>query len=178
MKPTAKSSTVCEKCCQREERLAGRRVAGRQERVGGDDAGEAIGMLADEPQADEATPVLADERDVAQVERVEERGAHPLDVARRRCSRSRAVGLSERPKPTRSGATQRSPAAGEHRDHLAVQVAPRRLAVHQQHDRRVARALVEVVDAQRAVVAGRDLDVVRREREAGQVGEAVVGGAE
>ena len=43
---------------------------------------------------------------------------------------------------------QRRPAPVEHRDHLAVEEAPRRLAVHEQHDRPVARALVEVVDAQ------------------------------
>ena len=38
------------------------------------------GCSADEPQPDQAAPVLADQRDVAQVERVEHR-AHPVDVA-------------------------------------------------------------------------------------------------
>ena len=57
----------------------------------------------------------------------------------------------------------------ENRDHVPVEVAPGRLAVHAQHDRAVARALVEVMDAQRSAVAVVHFGVVRREREAGQV---------
>ena len=82
MKPTAKSSTSCEKRLPVEERVARRPVAGREERVGRDDAREAVGVLADQAQADQTAPVLTHEREVAQVERVEQRGAHPLDVAR------------------------------------------------------------------------------------------------
>ena len=61
---------------------------------------------------------------------------------------------------------------------MAVQVAPRRLAVQQQHHRAVGRTLVEVVHAQRAAVAVGDLGVVRLEREVGQVVEAVVRGSQ
>jgi hypothetical protein len=39
-------------------------------------------VLSHQAQPDQAAPVLADQRDVLQVERVEERGAHPLDVPR------------------------------------------------------------------------------------------------
>ena len=60
---------LCENFRQARKAGPGSDVAGRQERVGGDDAREALGMLGDQPQADEAAPVLADERDVAQVER-------------------------------------------------------------------------------------------------------------
>ena len=55
---------------------------------------------------------------------------HPVDVARVGVV-VRSAGLSERPKPTRSGAT---PETGrrEHGDHLAVEEGPRGLAVHEQ----------------------------------------------
>jgi hypothetical protein len=54
-------------------------VAGGQEGVGGDHAGEAVGHLGDEPQPDQAAPVLAHQGDVAEVERLDG-GAHPVDV--------------------------------------------------------------------------------------------------
>ena len=82
-----------------------------------------------------------------------------------------------RPKPTRSGATHAVPGGDEHRDHVPVEEAPRRLAVQEQHRRGVRRALVEVVDARDAVAVG-DLDVVRLERVVGQRLEALVGGAQ
>jgi hypothetical protein len=56
-------------------------------------------------------------------------------------------------------------------EHVAVQVAPARLAVKAQDG--VTVALVEVVQAQAV-----DLHVVRLVREAGQIGEALVGSAE
>ena len=74
MNPTGKSSTVCEKRCHARNASPGGVSPGREERVRGDDTGEAVGVLADEAQTDQATPVLADEVDVAQVERVEQRG--------------------------------------------------------------------------------------------------------
>ena len=42
---------------------------------------EPVGVLGGQAQADQAAPVLADERDAAQVEHVEGERAHPLDVA-------------------------------------------------------------------------------------------------
>ena len=55
------------------------------------------------------------------------------------------------------------PRGDEHRDHLAVQVAPRRLAVQQQHRLRGAcRTVVDVVHPQMgaAAIAGVDVEVV------------------
>ena len=79
------------------------------------------------------------------------------------------------PEPDEVGRDTPEAGLDEHRDHVAVQVAPRRLAVEQQHHRAVGRPLVEVVDAQRAALAVGDVGVVRLEREVGQPGEPVVG---
>ena len=78
-------------------------VAGGQAGVGRDDPGDPVGVLGGQAQADQPAPVLADHRDVGQVERVERERAHPLHVPRVRVV-ARSAGLSERPKPTRSGA--------------------------------------------------------------------------
>ena len=124
----------------------------RQEAVRDDDAREAVLVLGGDAQADERAPVLADERRVAQVERPA--ATRVIQVTcRGTCSRAGSAGLSDRPKPTRSGASARKPGAREDRDHLPVQVAPRRLAVQHQDGRAVPRALVDVVDAQHAVAA-------------------------
>ena len=56
----------------------------------------------------------------------------------------------------------------EDRDHLAVQEAPRWLTVHEQHDRRVRVAFVEVMHAEPATLAVIDLDVARGERVVGK----------
>ena len=66
--PTAKSSTSCEKRCQARKASPAVLVAGREERVRGDDPGEAVRVLGDEAEADEPAPVLAHEGDVAEVE--------------------------------------------------------------------------------------------------------------
>ena len=93
-----------------EEGVAGIGVARRQEGVGRDDPGEALGVLADQAQADEPAPVLADQRDVraGRAGRRAARASTRRDG--RRCSRCARLGLSDRPKPTRSGATICSPA--------------------------------------------------------------------
>ena len=49
------------------------------------------------------------------------------------------------------------------RDHGAVQVAPRRLAMQQEHWRTVARSLVDVVHAQWPGICCGDVEVVRFE---------------
>ena len=82
-----------------------------------------------------------------------------------------SVGLSERPKPTRSGHTTRCPLLHEPVEHVPVEVAPARLAVEAEH--RGAAALVEVVQAQAV-----HLGVVRLVGVAREVREALVGGAE
>ena len=80
----------------------------------------------------------------------------------------RSSGLSERPNPTRSGATARRPRATRRATTAAVEVAPGRLAVQQQSGVGARGTLVDVVHAQ---PVGED-DVVRREGKPGQVGEA------
>jgi hypothetical protein len=67
----------------------------------------------------------------------------------------------------------------EHWNHLAVQVRPGGLAVHQEHGRCVARAFVDVGHAQwRAASGVGDLNVVRGKGEVGQVDEAIFWGAD
>src|SRR3990172_2594950 len=63
-----------------QEPLGGALVSRGQAGVGGDDAGEALRLFSDEPKAYEPAPVLADQGDVAQVQRLQE-GAHPVHVA-------------------------------------------------------------------------------------------------
>ena len=66
----------------------------------------------------------------------------------------------------------------EHRDHLAVQVRPRRLAVQtQEHPVRIGRPLVHAGHPQ-TVETRQVVDVPRLERKAAEVLEPVVGGAD
>ena len=134
-------------------------------------------MLTDEAQADEAAPVLADQGDVAEVEPVEQELAHPLDVAGERvvAAFGGLVGAAEADQ-VRGHDLQ--PGAGQDRDHLAVEVRPGRLAVHEQHHRGGGVSLAQVVHPEGAAVAIGDLRVVGLEVEAGQAGEACIGGAE
>ena len=106
-------------------------------------------MLADQAQADEPAPVLADQRDVGQVEPVEEQLAHPLDVTGEGVvgALGRLVRSAE---ADQVGGHDLQPGTREHGNHLAVEVRPRRLAVQQQHDRRRGIALPQVVHPQRA----------------------------
>ncbi len=75
------------------------------------------------------------------------------------------VGTAEADQVGRDHAT----VLGQRGDHLAIQVAPRRLAV--QAEDRIALPFVEVVHSQ----AGADFDIMRREGKAGQIGESLVG---
>ena len=81
MNPVGNVSTSWENRAPVQEGLPRRRVAHRQEGVGRHHPGEAVGVLAHQPQADQATPVLAHQRDARQVEHVEQQRPHPLDVA-------------------------------------------------------------------------------------------------
>ena len=175
--PVGNSSTSWENRCQREEGLARVGVPGRQERVGRHHPGEPLGVLAHQTQADEPAPVLADQRHVPQVEAVEEELAHPLDVAGERVVRTLAR-LVRPPEADQVRGHDLQAGPGEDRDHLAVQVAPRGLAVHEQHERRGGIALAHVVHPQAAAVAVGDLGVVGGEVVAGQAGEAVIGSAQ
>ena len=69
---------------------------------------------------------------------------------------------------------QHAVASGDqYRDHLAVQVRPGGLAVHQQHRVGLARALIDIGHAQAT-----ELQVARGVGEIGQAGKAGFGGAQ
>ncbi len=112
---------------------------------------------------------------------VDDRRLHPGDVAGVGVVvlLARLVRLAE---ADEVGGDDPQAGCGEERDHLAVQVAPRRLTVHREHDRPVGGTLVEIVDPERATrfagVLIVDLDVVRRERVVGEIDEAIIGCAE
>ena len=161
----------------REKGIAHLLVARGQPGVRGDHPREAIGVLGHQSQPDEAAPVLPDEGEVAQVELVEQGRAHPLDVPGIGVVVLRVglVGATEADEVGGDGAEAR---VDEQRDHLAVEVAPRRLAVHEQDGGSVGPALVEVVDAEPPAFTVVDLHVVRGEGKVGQRGEARVGCAE
>src|SRR5664280_2775651 len=160
-----------------QERLTRDGIAGGEVGVGRYDPGEPVRVLGNQPQPDEAAPVLADQGHLGQLEVVEEEAPHPLHVAGEgvlgaRCRFVRAAEAHE------VGCDDPQTASGERRDHVTVEVAPRRLAVEQEHDRAVSRAFVEVVDPPGAAVLIVNDCVVGLEGEAGQRLEAVVGGSE
>ncbi len=119
-----------------QECFAWRRVARREEAVRDHDAVESVGVLGDETQADERAPVLPDERRVLQIDRVEPRG-HPVDMALIGVvvELGRLVAAAE---ADQIGGEHPMSRGCEDRDHLPVQVRPRRLAVHAQDRVRVA----------------------------------------
>ena len=63
------------------------------------------------------------------------------------------------------------------RDHLAVQVTPRRLTMQEQHRRRIGRAFIQIMHAQLTTVVVIDHQVMGGEGVAWQVIEAAVWGA-
>src|SRR5262249_47595666 len=130
-----------------------------------------------DPQADKAAPVLTEEVRVLEVEVIDQQAADPLDVTRIGVlvALGWLVGATE---ADQVGGNAAEPARDEHRDHRAVEEAPRRLAVHEYDDLAVSWALVEVMHPQRAAVRVRDLGVVRREREVGQTLKALIGCAQ
>ncbi len=65
---------------------------------------------------------------------------------------------------------------GEHGDHPAENERPAALAMQQQHDPSIARALVDKVHAQLAEVLIRNFGIVRGEAEFGEVREVLFGG--
>ena len=133
--------------------------------------GKALRAVGQHAQADQRAPVLAEQGGALQVNRLHP-GAHPLHMV--------AIGVVGRVRGfVRAAKTNQvwhqHAVAGsdQHRDHLAVQVRPGGLAVHQQHRRRVARALVDVGHAQAA-----QLQVVRGVGKVGQAGKAGLGRAQ
>ncbi|HXH87281.1 MAG TPA: hypothetical protein VNI55_01560 [Gaiellaceae bacterium] len=129
--------------------------------------GDAVGVLDREPQPDRAAPVLYDDGQVSEVELLDEpddRAA--VEVEGVVLDPGRLVGASEAEVVRHDCPSRRS----QLRDHLAIEVRPRRLSVEEQHRR--AGALVEVVEPEPLL-----LDVVRLERVAGEIREVLVGGS-
>jgi hypothetical protein len=95
------------------------------------DPGEAPGVLAHQSEPDQAAPVLADQIDPGKVEDIEEKRAHPFDVAGEGVlgPRGGLVGAAE---ADQVGGHHPQSGPGQHRDHVTVQVAPRRLAVEEE----------------------------------------------
>ena len=100
--------------------------------------------------------------------------AHPIHVARERVV-ALCGGLVRAAEADEVGRDHAVPVRREAGDDLAIQVRPRRVAVHEHDRRRAARALVYVVHAQRGAVLRLHLRVVRREGVAVELLEAGVG---
>ena len=94
------------------ERQRGAVLGRREESVGDHDPLEAVVVLGREPEAEQGSPVLADQRDPAQVDRLDPL-AQPVDMGLVGVVGHVPVGLSDLPNPIRSGATARSPASAK-----------------------------------------------------------------
>ncbi len=155
-----------------------RRAADAEAGVHDDQAVDALGELHRQREAQESAPVLHHQRHPLEAERLDEPHEHPAVEAERIGGVVHGlVGATEAEEVGRHDAV---PGRREDRDHLAVKVAPGRLAVQAQHGAAARRArgrLVEIVDAQR-LVARQLLEVVRREIEPRQAFEPIVGSAQ
>jgi hypothetical protein len=118
-------------------------VAGRQSSVADRHASESLRVLAHQPQSGQAAPVLGEERNVGQIQQVEQQLAKPLDVP---CvGVLMALTRFVRPtKPDQVRGDDAVPGAHQTRNHEAVQVRPRWFAVQQHRDLPVARPFVEI----------------------------------
>ena len=177
MAPAGKASTSWENLSQLRKAALGSPLPGREGGVGRHHPGEAVRVFGHQAQADEASPVLAHQRDPVQVQDVEEERAHPFDMAgvgvlgaRRRFVRSA--------EPDQIGSHHPQSGADQNGNHVTVEVGPRGLAVHEQNALGCGRTFLQVVDPEDSVVLIGDVGVVGSERIPGQVVEAVVGGAE
>jgi hypothetical protein len=118
-----------------------------QARVHDQQARKAALHLMRQGQPEQSAPVLTHEQDAIQLQPLDESHQHravPVERVPRGIGRLvRATEANE------VGGHHAHTGAGEHRDHVAVQVRPRRIAVQTQLGHRgLARALVDVVDAQ------------------------------
>jgi len=136
-------------------------ISSGQEGVRGNGAGEPVAMLGDQPQADETTPVLTEQRRVSKIDRGDAR-RHGVDVTLVRVvlASSRLVGSTE---ADEIGRDRSKPCGDDARNDLAIQERPRRLAMEHQHDRCVTRSFIDEVNSH-ARIPKRNLGVPRRER--------------
>jgi hypothetical protein len=129
-------------------------------------------VLADQAQAEEATPVSADQGDGVEAVLLDDRPG-PVDVGL--VGVVVAVGGLVAAPEADQVHRQRPQVGGEDGDHFAIQARPGRLTMQQQHDLAVTRSFVEVVDPPAAAVPSVHLDVVGLEEVVDQVDETVVG---
>ena len=160
-----------------EERLGGRALAGGQEGVGGNRSLEAVWVLAQQAEPDQPPPVLTDQGHLGEVEMIEQKGTHPFDMAGvgvlgPRCRLVRAT------EPDQVGGDHPQPGGGQDGNHVAVEVAPRRLAVEEEDDLPVGRPLIEIVDPEGTAALIGHLGEVRRELEIGKSFETLVRGTQ
>jgi len=137
---------------------------------------EAVGVLGGHAQTDQSAPVLANQGRAAHVVRSKPSG-EPFDLA------VVAVVLALRRLVRAAEADQvrgehAQTVRREHRDHLPVEIAPRRLPVHADHDGPAAWTGVDVVDAERAPLAVGNVGVMGFVGETRQVRKAFVGCAQ
>lgn len=148
-----------------------RRFCGGERGIHHDQAAEAVGHRHRQCQADQPAPILTDQRDVRQVQclyQVEQRVAVKVETVRGLVHR-----LVRTAEADQVGCDY--PAGrGEYRDHLAIEVGPRRLAVQAQEHGASPRPFIDEMHPQ-SCDAGQ---IMRIERIAGQIGETVVGCAE
>ena len=134
------------------------------------------GWNAQQVQPGEPAPVLAVERDVGEVLAVEPL-AHPVDVGGDGVVAAGGGLVGAAHAHEVEGHDPVTP-PDQAADHVPVEVAPRRVAVQQQHRGGVARALVDEVEPQGGAVGGGDLAVVRLEVVPVEPLEALVGSAQ
>ena len=125
-----------------------------------------LGCSAGQPQTDQPAPVLAEQvqRPVAPLGcggGCFQEAAHPFDVARIGVGRA-LDGLVGAAEADQVRDHHPMPGAGQHRDHLAVQVAPGRLAMQQQDRGRAVVRVVRPVGVVRVVGVVRPVGVVVR----------------
>ena len=140
-----------------EEALAQRLVAGAQGGVHHQQCLEPVGHGHRQREADQPAPILHDQHDVAQVERLDEVDqAAAVEIERVGLVVDRLVRAAE---AREIGRDHAMPGDREYRHHAAIEVAPGRLAVQAEPGPgRPARAGIDVVQAQTVgslVVEGR-----------------------
>src|SRR5690348_2367418 len=154
-----------------EECFGQRNVAGGEAGVRADKAGESIGILGGDAQADETTPVLSIEGCAAEIEGTDER-CNRVDV-----ELIRVIVFVHRlvrtPEAEKIGGDDAIAGGGDRRNHFAIEVAPGWLAVHHQDGPGVSRSFIEVMHA-----AAGDFEIAGSEVVAGKIGETFVRRAE
>jgi hypothetical protein len=117
-----------------------------QSAIGQHDAGKAIRHFCDKAQANQRPPILTDERHVIEVKRLDPL-SHPANMAGIaivgffgwlvRFAEANKIGR-DNPKACRN----------DRPNHVAIQIAPAWLAMHHQHNRRIARPFIHIMHAQ------------------------------